>query len=271
MAEKQTAVTVYEPSHFQLAQYTPETLQDKLSTFVAGVGGIRPQDFVQVRVPAGGSTTWEIPLATGDVSLKQLDGIVLYAHNARSYWKKNLDESGGKSAPNCASMDGLTGYGIPGGDCGKCPLAQFGTDRRGRGQACKAMMWAYILQPSGFLPLMLSIPPTGAKFYRDYVIKLMSSTGKAACEVLTGVTLERLKNADGTNYSRAVFSYIGDVPLQVAQLSQIYGKSIEAFVRATRPTVASSPGMTGEGPMFDDTGVDEALASMEEDDSIDSL
>jgi hypothetical protein len=55
--------------------------------------------------------------------------------------------------------------GKPGGDCHKCPLAQFGSavDQKGqpgKGQACKSMRMLLFLRQDDMIPMIVNLPPT---------------------------------------------------------------------------------------------------------------
>jgi hypothetical protein len=54
-----------------------------------------------------------------------LVGVILIDRQGRSYWRE-----GNVDAPDCRSLDNITGQGNPGGRCGTCPLAQFGSDKK---------------------------------------------------------------------------------------------------------------------------------------------
>jgi hypothetical protein len=54
-----------------------------------------------------------------------LVGVILIDRLGRSYWRE-----GNVDAPNCRSLDAITGQGDPGGHCVSCPLSQFGKDNK---------------------------------------------------------------------------------------------------------------------------------------------
>ena len=63
----------------------------------------------------------------GEESAKTVEGIIVGWRPARIYWKKGLNEGGGKLPPDCTSIDGFIGIGDPGGACATCPFSKFGS------------------------------------------------------------------------------------------------------------------------------------------------
>ena len=80
----------------------------------------------RVKLPAGGGTAFEVPAEDGEDTemVKDITGVVLYNHPAYAYYASAF--AGGHAAPDCSSIDGVTGVGVPGGDCRTCPYNKFG-------------------------------------------------------------------------------------------------------------------------------------------------
>ena len=115
----------------------PAALAEMIAENV-GASGLTLSDLEQVTIPAGGGTMWTIPDAiAGPTGAAELTGVVLYAQDRRAFWREGLEDSGGGTPPDCSSPDAITGTGDPGGACGKCHMAEFGSAPDGRGQACK--------------------------------------------------------------------------------------------------------------------------------------
>lgn len=166
-----------------------------------GDGGLSPFELDRVRVPAGGGTTWTVPSLDGDQDIKTLEGIILFQRTVRSYWAG--DFSGAGSPPDCSSQDGVAGVGDPGGDCGICPLAQFGSGRNGRSQACKLSKFLFLVRPESVLPMLVAVPPSSLKPVRQYMLRL-AGQGVPFYGVVTRLDLAKTKNADGIAYSQVV-------------------------------------------------------------------
>jgi len=89
-----------------------EVLRDNV-----GEAGIQALDLPRIKVTPGGSTIWLIATLEGEESTKTVEGVFLGWRNARIYWKKAMNEGGGKQPPDCTSRDGFVGIGDPGGAC----------------------------------------------------------------------------------------------------------------------------------------------------------
>lgn len=193
----------------------------------AGVNGINPiTDLDQIHIPAGGGSSWELPALDGTKAAKAFNGVIIHHQDARAYWAQGLEESGGDSPPDCSSIDGITGTGDPGGKCATCPLAQFGSDEKERGQACKALKLMYILLPDIMLPIALRLPPSSLKTARQYLVRL-ASHGIRPHQVITTFGLEPEKNPDGIKYSRCTLKVAEQLTAQQASEMAAYASQIK--------------------------------------------
>jgi hypothetical protein len=169
---------------------------------------IRPFDLDRVKVPAGGSTTWEVPTLRGVLKLECLEGIILHQRDSRSYWAKKY--GGGSVPPDCASSDMQRGVGKPGGDCLRCPFSQFGTavgedGKPGRGQACKHVRLVLLLRQDDMIPLLVPVPPSSVKASMKYGLRL-AGAGLPYQTVVSQLRLTKTKNATGVEYSQIDFA-----------------------------------------------------------------
>lgn len=199
--DEETALATIESQYPVLAgdvQATMEVIRENL-----GGEQIGPNDLTRVKVPGSGATTWEVPTASGEQSQKELEGVIVFHKQARTYWAEGLEEGGGKP-PDCWSDDAVTGHGEPGGDCATCQFAQFGSDDKERGQACKLMRQLFILRPGQFLPTLVTVPPSSLKGARAYLLGL-ASEGIPYYGVKTKLTLEKQKNQDGIAFAQINF------------------------------------------------------------------
>ena len=99
----------------------------------------------RVKLPAGGGTAFEVPAEDGEDTemVKDITGVILYNHPAFAYYASAF--AGGHAAPDCSSIDGVTGVGTPGGDCRTCPYNKFGSGD-GQSKLCKNKRMLYILR-----------------------------------------------------------------------------------------------------------------------------
>jgi len=126
-------------------------------------------DLQTIKVPPAAGTHWMIPSAEGVNPQVSLEGIVLHQSNFRAYWESDFGESE-QNDPDCSAKDAKRGFGKPGGDCLKCPLAQFGS--KGKGQACTMKKRVIILRESSILPSMIELPPSSLRDHKKFMLSL---------------------------------------------------------------------------------------------------
>lgn len=185
-----------------------------------GVGGITEFDFDRIKIPSGGGMAFNVSTLQGEDSEKTISGVIVLARDSRAYWQKSMEEGGGSQPPDCHSNDGIIGIANPGvnagGDCVKCPLAQFGSDSKivngatvqGRGQACKAIRQLFLLRGDSLLPVVLPLPPTSLKAAKQYMLRL-AGQGVPYWAAVTKIGLEPAQNAGGIKYAKATFTFVG--------------------------------------------------------------
>lgn len=183
-------------------------------------------EFPRVKIPSGGATSWEIPNPEDPDDphvAKTMEGVIVLQHTANSYWV-NSDTSG--TPPDCSSQDGVTGYGSPGGVCANCPLNTFGSGEGGKGKACKNMKNIYLLRNGDTMPLLISLPPTSLKAFRQYANNIrLVGLGMSGVRTIIG-----LKKEDGPSgpYSVATFRNGGKLSPVLQEQGRAYAKSMRA-------------------------------------------
>ncbi len=195
----------------------------------AGPNGITAADLDQVKVPSGGALTWELPGLDGPEPAKAITGIIVHQHDARGYWEHGMDETGGGEPPACSSIDAVTGVGAPGGPCGHCPLAVFGSAGDGDRPACKSTKNLYVVTPESMLPIVLPLPPMSIKPAKQYLLRL-ASRGIRASSVLTKISLVQDKNRGGITYAKAVFEMVERLSPDVAGQVKAYAETIHQSI-----------------------------------------
>jgi hypothetical protein len=175
-------------------------------------------DLDRIGMPAGGGTTWEVPTLEGSEAVKQLQGVIVYWKEARSFWKEKY--SGANDPPDCSSPDAKTATGDPGYPvpvdengrfiCAQCPNAEFGTaiDDKGEpgpGQACKLQRQMFLLTPAALIPLVVSLPPTSVGEAKKYFLRL-ASAGVPYYSVVTQIALKAGQSKGGIKFSQADFT-----------------------------------------------------------------
>lgn len=251
---KGTELAVREPSTYAIMQADPAELQEALEVNSGGQR-ISPFDLDVVKLPSQGMTIWSIPdLIEGEINTKTIEGIVILQRGIRSYWAMGLDEkdSGGSSPPDCSSQDGVTGFGLPTGhpdlepqqydadgqprpmeayrgqfECAACPLAAFGSAKKGNGQACKQNKLLFVLTPESSLPIVIKVPPSSLKPVQSFMLRL-SGKGIPMYGVVIGLSLKKVQNSTGIDYSEIV-------PALVKQLSPDETARMKAVHHSLKP------------------------------------
>jgi hypothetical protein len=205
------AIAMTDAVDYAIMTTDPEELR---SAIQAATNGQRIDAFQldMVKVPSGGVTMWTIPdIIEGERFDKTIQGIVVLQRTIRSWWKLGFDERGGAGTqpPDCSSQDGIWGVGHPDGHpdlvdtdapefayeafdangnalsgpktptryaCEACPLAQFGSGKNQRGQACRQNRLVFLLTQDSALPIVIKVPPSSLKLVQGFLLRL---SGKA--------------------------------------------------------------------------------------------
>jgi hypothetical protein len=190
-------------------------------------------DLVTITVPSQGLTTWTVPSIDGEITTKEIVGILVYSRMTRTYWETSFDDSGGGAFPDCFSLDAIHGIGIMadkpevGGICKKCPMDKFNTGKDGEGKACKEKRQMFMVLKDELLPVLVRVPVKSVAPSKKYLLSLISRRTPIH-SIYTKLTLEQDKNKKGIKYSKIVFQKVGDVENPVA--SAAYAKAIKPYL-----------------------------------------
>lgn len=118
-------------------------------------------------------------LPTGEL-VDRVSGYPVYYYFTRRWYKKAFQAGSPGTPPDCWSADMLephrSSVDKQSDRCNGCPQNEFGTSRTGRGMACAAYTWVFLINPKfGRTPLgVLVVPPsslkvlTGSRFQQGY-------------------------------------------------------------------------------------------------------
>ena len=189
----------------------------------------------RVKIPSGGALQFEEPGGDPDDPeySKTIEGILVFNHQARAYWKQDRAAGDDNVPPNCSSVDGNNGIGTPGGLCALCPMNAWGSSEKGRGKACKDLRQLYLLRNGDFLPTNLSLPPTSLKPFNDFMSTEFITRRRAACGSVIRIGLKRENNGKD-DYSVAAFTrlynFSGEKLAQVRKYSKDIAEQIKAML-----------------------------------------
>jgi hypothetical protein len=212
-----------------------------------GDGGLNATDLERIKIPGGGGTAWTIQGLDGEEMLKELSGIIIAWRDTRAYWSVPMEESDGNMPPDCSSLDARTGEGEPGGNCHKCPNAEFGSGSKGEGQACKLVRQLFLVREDNLLPEIVHLPPSSLKPARQYFLRL-ASKGVPCYSVITRIALEKTKNGQGIVYAKAALTSGGRLTPEQTKRAKEYAAMIDPFLKAAPAVpVAKDVAETVEG------------------------
>jgi len=176
--------------------------------------GVQPS-FQTIKIPTGGSLAWEIPGDEEPEIKKEFLGVIMDHYPTRVYWPGDFE--GGNSPPECSSLDGRTGFKY--GECAKCQYSQWGSGKKGRGQACKSVHRVYVLLAGSdsIFPYLVPFPPTSAPArggyegsLPTYLTKIVGKL-KRPSGVWTKFKLIKDKNPEGIEYGKVQCFLGGDL------------------------------------------------------------
>jgi hypothetical protein len=208
-ADKALATTV---EKFSIVATDNKLDSEAIAEELDGLGAL---PFDHVKFPTGGNTNFEIPDEDDEdnyVSTPEITGVIAYHHAANGYWDKGFD--GSSEPPTCSSVDGKVGLNTETGEvieCAKCPYNQFGSGGQNNSKACKNVHRIYILRDDNPVPLLLSLPPTSLRSFKNYIAKKLLMRGRKSNQVVTRLTLKKEKSQSGMPYSKVVFEKVGNL------------------------------------------------------------
>lgn len=200
--------------------------------------GVGMFDLTVIKVPSQGMTVWEVPTINGSTNPKFIEGIVLGIQRRRAYWS---DPNPSGMPPDCGSSDMETGVGTPGGECAKCPFAQFGSARDGsgkerRGQACRENKMVAILLPGDNMPSIIKVPPSSLKAMIQFQTRMPVRFSGAVCRF----GLKKESSADGIPYSEIVPEFVAALPPEDAKLVRDFASLISGQLEKAADRAAAS-------------------------------
>lgn len=226
-----TSLAIVDKTKYMVLDNGAATDVSELLEANMGGGDFGPRNLTQVKVPAGGGMTWAVPHPDGEQDFRELTGVILFAQNTRAYYSSGVGE-GPAGPPDCASDDGITGVGTPGGTCATCPLAQFGSAvRNGQpaaGQACGSKKLLYLLLPDRILPVVVSAPATSLKAIQAYMGGLLQ-VGQPIYSVETTLTLKR-EERGGNKFSVIVANKSGNLSPEDAATMKALAAKFKSFL-----------------------------------------
>ena len=187
-------------------------------------------EFERIKIPAGGGTMFESPGSNPDESdmVKDFSAVILYHHPMYVFYSSKFN--GSNNPPDCLSIDGITGVGVPGGKCINCPKNKFGSGENGS-KACKNKHQIYLLRENEIFPMVLSLPTSSNREFSRYIKRLLSR-GKKSDSVVTKFFLKKAVNNTGISYSQVQFSVARGLDTKEIELIKNYSEQVKSYAQS---------------------------------------
>ena len=227
------------PRALTIAKEDAVAVQEAFAINIAG-GNVSEFDLPRIKVMSG-APLWLIPKLEGEETAPRIDGVIVYARDARAYYQS---KDAGNVPPDCSSADGITGNGKPGGKCAECPLARWDS-ADGGAQACKQVKQLFMLRGESMFPEIVSLPPTSVKNARQFFVKL-TTQGIPYFHAFVAIELERAENAQKKPYGRAVLKFLRRLTPEEAERAVEFHQMCQQFAKRV-PTGAAEEAAGAEG------------------------
>ena len=187
-------------------------------------------EFERIKIPAGGGVMFESPSGNPDEPdmIKEFSAVILYHHPMYIFYSSKFN--GSNNPPDCLSIDGITGVGIPGGKCINCPKNKFGSGENGS-KACKNKHQMYLLRENEIFPMVLSLPTSSNREFSRYIKRLLSR-GKKSDSVVTKFFLKKAVNKTGISYSQVQFSVARGLGTKEIELIKNYSEQVKSYAQS---------------------------------------
>jgi hypothetical protein len=251
VAKKDTSGEVADISDEFRARYGRALVPDDATaelmaeTFGDDEPGVR--DLVHIKFPTGGATSWIVSKGGKNTLVDELQGVLVLQNPMRVFWS---DPDPKNNPPECMSMDGKTPLdgGLyasngaradqnPTGLCKNCPMAQWGSDLKGRaGQGCKERKLLFVIMEGAVLPTVVTVPPASLKVFKEFVYGLATDgIGYWAVEIGLGLTGATAK--DGTDYAELKPRVIRTLSADETAAASDYKKMVKEWVANSPATM----------------------------------
>ena len=199
-----------------------EGVDDIVSMIQSKVGSMDLNEFSLPKAtnPAGKGTRWEIP-GIGDDSefVSEIEGIIVAHKEARVYYVKSYEETGGNERPDCVgAIDPVSnifiGEGEPGGFCAKCKYSKFIKKEDGSSEApkCRQIKQVFILRPGEIMPTKFNATGGNSGQVSNYLLNLTIKGRLKYNHCVTKIKLTSDKYKNGRDWAKWNLSLVSPLP-----------------------------------------------------------
>ena len=135
------------------------------------------------------NVVWEVDNGIDDpYQTDTIDGVILAIVHGKTAFPYAYGE-GPNSGACCQSWDRMTGHGNPGGDCGACPLNQWGYKPAQDEPRCGDRAWIIMQEVGKMLPTVILVPTTSCEIVKKFELALMAHKGLFVWQVIMRLKL----------------------------------------------------------------------------------
>ena len=222
------------PVALTVSEEEARAVKEAFATNIAS-GSITEFDLPRIK-PVNGEALWKIPTLEGHQTAPTIEGVIVFARDTRAYYPGKEIKN---QPPDCSSLDGITGVAKAGvnlgGECKKCPMAQWDSAQDSGAQACKQSKQLFMLRGNSMFLEVVSLPPTSLKAVRQFFLKLVTQ-GVQYHQCIVRIDLVEAKNAQQQTYGKADMKFVrrlsADEAARAADFSAL-AESIAARVDVT--------------------------------------
>lgn len=164
----------------------------------------------EAKLPRAKMSADGLALSDEGPAVKEIEGTIIHAKRVNQYYEKPYDPAN-VVPPDCFSMNGLTpdpaSTNPQSKACMGCPKAEWGSNNRNKGKACRNLKPLYVLLgDASIIPRQLTVPPTSLKSVNAF---LMNLTELGIPFRKAKVKIEAYKESPRDTYCKLKFSYLG--------------------------------------------------------------
>ena len=235
-----------------------EGVEEIVSMIQSNVGSVDLNEFSLPRAinPSGKTTRWEIP-GIGDDSefVGEVEGIIVAHKEARVYYVKSYDESGGNERPDCVgSVDPVSnimiGEGDPGGFCAKCKYSKFVKKDDGTTDSpkCRQIKQVFILRPGEIMPTKFNATGGNVNQVSTYLLNLTIKGRLKYNHCITKVKITADKYKNGRDWAKWTLSLVSPLPAEVKAQMDAFHEFLAPII--SKAEVTAEDAIEGDGTPF---------------------
>ena len=221
MAKDSKQLVKSEPTLPSVAPEVSQDLLERANEVRDNIASVENFRLPKIRMASTG-----LEVVEGEDPVKELEVVIIHAKKTNIYYENPYDPSD-VSAPDCFSTDGEVPHSsvkVPqNASCRKCSKAEFGTNARGTGKACRNLKPIYVLcSDESIMPRVISVPPSSLKEANRYLMDI-TERGLSYRKIKTKISVYKENPKD--TYVKLKFSVAGKLdPQRIVDVEYLRNK-----------------------------------------------